>query len=185
MSVSDSRLKRTRVSTSRWRNASFGVTRQIEVWTRWLRPGQQPQALRGLVEQIGLRQDAPADRHHGVGGKDVGAGQLVVELHRGERGFRLGAGEPVGAGPRQLALLGHLVDVGRPQRVGLDADLVDQREPARRAGGKDEFGAADDHFGALRACEGPHADSVKNAASTMAGSANVTHSRRAASRTAP
>src|SRR5262245_55626869 len=41
---------------------------------------EQPQALRSLIHQIGLRQDATAHRHHGVGGEDEGAAQLIVEL---------------------------------------------------------------------------------------------------------
>ena len=105
-------------------------------------PRQQPQALRGLVDQIGLGQDAAADRDHGVGGENEGAAQFVVELHRFERGVRLGAGEAIGAGARQLAPLRGLVDIGRTQRVGLDAGLVEQAEPSRRTGGENEFGAA-------------------------------------------
>ncbi len=105
--------------------------------------GEQPQALRRLVEQLRLRQDAPADRDHGVGGEDVGAFELVVEPHHGERGFGLAARQPRGAGARQFAALRRLVDVGGAQRVGLDAGLIDQREPARRAGGEHEFWAAD------------------------------------------
>ena len=103
---------------------------------------QQPQALRRLVHQIRLGQDAAADRHHRVGGEDEGAAQLVVELHRFQRRVGLGAGEAIGAGARQLAPPWRLVDVGRPQRVGLDAGLVEQRQAPRRAGGKYEFGAA-------------------------------------------
>ena len=103
---------------------------------------QQPQALRGLVDQVGLGQDAAADRDHGVGGEDEGAAQFVVELHRFERGVGLGAGQPVGAGARQLAPPRGLVDVGRAQRIGLDAGLVEQRQPARRTGGENEFGTA-------------------------------------------
>ena len=106
-------------------------------------PGEQPQALRGLVEQLGLGQDAPADRDHGVGGQDVGALELLVDAHQIERRLGLGARQPVGAGARQLAALGRLVDIGRTQRVGLDAGLIDERDPAGRAGGEDEFGPAD------------------------------------------
>ncbi len=103
---------------------------------------QQPQALRGFVDQIGLRQDAAADRDHGVGGENEGAAQFVIELHRFERGVGLGAGQPIGAGARQFAPLRGLVDIGRTQRIGLDAGLVEQAEPSRRTGSKNEFGAA-------------------------------------------
>ena len=43
--------------------------------------GKQPQALRRLVQQIGLGQDASADRHHGIGGEDEGTLEFVVEPH--------------------------------------------------------------------------------------------------------
>ena len=105
--------------------------------------GEQPQALRRFVEQLRLRQDAPADGDHGVGGEDVGAFELFVDAHHVERRFGLVAREPRGAGARQFAALRRLVDIGRPQRIGLDAGLVDQREPARRAGSEHEFRTAD------------------------------------------
>ena len=69
--------------------------------------------------------------------------QLVVEPHRFERRSRLGARQPVGASARQLAAFGRLVDVGWAQRVGLDTGLIDQHDPAGRAGSENEFGAAD------------------------------------------
>ena len=87
---------------------------------------QQPQALRGLVDQVGLRQDAAADRDHGVGGENERAAQLVVELDRLERGIGFGARQPVGAGARQFAPLRRLIDVGGTQRIGLDAGLIEQ-----------------------------------------------------------
>ena len=64
---------------------------------------QQAQALRRFVEQFGLRQNAAADRHHGVGGEDEGAAQFVVELDVVERRRRLGVRQPVGIGARDLA----------------------------------------------------------------------------------
>ncbi len=60
-----------------------------------------------------------------------------------ERRLGLAARQAVGAGARQLAAFGRLVDVGRAQRVGLDAGLVDEREAPRRAGGEHEFRTAD------------------------------------------
>jgi len=35
-----------------------------------------------------------------------------------------------------------LVDIGRTQRIGLDAGLVEQGEASRRTGGEYEFGTA-------------------------------------------
>ena len=112
-------------------------------------PRQQPQALRGLVDQIGLGQDAAADRDHRIGGEDEGAAQLVVELHGFERRVGLGARQAIGAGARQLAPLRGLVDIGRAQRVGLDAGLVEQAEPSRRTGSENDFGTAE-HAGFVR-----------------------------------
>jgi hypothetical protein len=37
--------------------------------------GQQTQALRGLIQHFGFRQNAAADRHNSVGGQDEGAGE--------------------------------------------------------------------------------------------------------------
>src|SRR6476620_6205326 len=36
-------------------------------------PGKEPQALRGLIEQLGSWQYAPADGHHGVSRQDIRA----------------------------------------------------------------------------------------------------------------
>ena len=106
-------------------------------------PGKQSQALRRLVEQFRLRQNAPADGDNGVGGQNVGPFEVIVDAHHAERCFGLVAREPGGIGARQLAPLRRLVDIGGPQRVGFDADLVDKRKPARRAGGQNQFWTAD------------------------------------------
>ena len=113
--------------------------------------GQQAQALRGLVEQLGLGQDAAADRDHGVGGQDVGAAELLVVAHKLERGLGLCARQPIGAGARQLSALRRLVDIGRTQRIGLDAGLIDERDPAGRAGREHELRPAN-HFCLRNVC---------------------------------
>ena len=105
--------------------------------------GQQPQALRRFVEQLGLRQNSAADRDRGVGGKNEGAAQLVVELYRFKRGRGLRMRQPVRIGAGQFAAARRLVDIDGLERIRLDAGLIDQRQPARRAGGKDEFRATD------------------------------------------
>jgi hypothetical protein len=113
--------------------------------------GQEPQALGSFVDQLGVGQDAPAHRHHGIGGEDVSALQLFVGAHQIERHLGLGAGEPIGAGARQFSAPRRLVDVGGAQRVGLDAGLIDERHPAGRARSEDELGTAD-HFCLRRNC---------------------------------
>ena len=65
--------------------------------------------------------------------------QLVVEVHRGECGVGLEPSQPDRTGARQFPALRRFVDIGRAQRVGLDAGLIDEREPARRTGCQDEF----------------------------------------------
>ena len=135
--------------------------------------GEEPQALRRLVEQLGLRQDAAADRDHGVGGEDEGAFSSSSSAHASRAPLPpCSRASRVGAGARQFAALRRLVDVGRTQRVGLDADLVDKREPARRAGGENEFGPADHGYtlAARRGAAGaPRArlDDVENSAADI------------------
>ena len=79
------------------------------------------------------------------------------------------AREPRGAGAGQFAAFRCLVEVGRTQRIGLDAGLVNKREPARRAGRENEF-RPPDHGHTLAARRGaagaPRArlDDVENSA---------------------
>jgi len=64
--------------------------------------------------------------------------------HHVERRLGLLRRQPCRTGARQLTALRRLVDIGRAQRVGLDAGLVDQREAGRgRAGGEHELRATD------------------------------------------
>jgi len=83
------------------------------------------------------------DGDHRVGGQDVGTLQLLVDAHLCQCGLGFGARKPHRAGARQLAAFRRFVDVGGAQRVGFDAGLVDQRQPARRTRSQDEFWAAD------------------------------------------
>ena len=106
-------------------------------------PGQKTQALRGFVEQLRLGQNAPSDRDHGIGGENESAFKLVIDAHHGQCGLGLAAGKPRGTSPRQFAPFRSFVDIGRPQRVRLDARLINQCEPARRTGSEHEFWAAD------------------------------------------
>jgi hypothetical protein len=80
---------------------------------------------------------------HGIGCEDVGALELVVDAHHAERGVGLVARQPRGVSAGQLAALGRFVDVGGAECVGFDADLINEREPARRAGSEHQFRAAD------------------------------------------
>ncbi len=104
---------------------------------------QKPQALRRLVEQFRLRQNATAYGHHRVGGEDERAFQFFVEPQHRQRGFGFAARQPGRAGARQFSAFRRFINVGWTQRVGLDPGLVDERKPARRTGGENKFGAAD------------------------------------------
>src|SRR5205085_3193887 len=70
---------------------------------------------------------------------------FVVELDGGERRLRLAPRQAVGASARQFASFRRLVEIGRPERVRLDADLIDEGQPPRRAGSEHELGTSDDH----------------------------------------
>ena len=97
---------------------------------------QEPQALRGFVEQLRLWQDAAADGHDGVGGQDKRPFQFLIKSHRGERSFGLAACEPRCAGAGQFTAFRRLIDVGGAERIGFDTGLIDKRQPTRRAGGQ-------------------------------------------------
>src|SRR5258707_14007455 len=92
---------------------------------------KQPQALRRLVDQLGLRQDAAADRHHGVGGQDEGAVYVVVDPNSGQRRRGLGVSQPVGAYARQLARKWCLVEIGGAEGAVLEARPVDEGNTGR------------------------------------------------------
>jgi hypothetical protein len=113
--------------------------------------GQQTQALGGFINQLGLGQNAPADRNHSIGSEDISALQFFVGTHEIKRDLGLRAREPIGTSARQFASLRRFIDIGRAQRVGLDAGLTDERDPARRARSEDELGTAD-HFCLRHAC---------------------------------
>ena len=83
---------------------------------------------------------AAADGDHGVGGEDIAPLSSSSARTCSSAASGPSAREPVGAGARQLAALRGLVDIGGTQRVGLDAGPHLACDPARRAGGEDEFG---------------------------------------------
>ena len=94
--------------------------------------GEEVEAASGGRLVLGLRQDAAAARHHGVGREHDGA--AAARRHGG----RLLLGEALGMLARQLAAVRRLVEDGRVDRVGLDADLAQEVEAPRRGGGQDE-----------------------------------------------
>jgi hypothetical protein len=96
-----------------------------------------PQALQCLgrpVALLRLAENAPPHGDRGVGGKNEGLGIVGLGAHQELGGFSLGAGEPLHQMTRHLSARRRLVDGGGPERIGDDANLLEQSEPARRGG---------------------------------------------------
>ena len=103
--------------------------------------GEQAEAIFGFVVDLAFGQDAPADADHGVGGERDRGGELRPFARRRGGDGRLLGGEPLGQRARRLVAARRLLDVGGDHRVGLDADLRQQRQATRRAGSEDKAGA--------------------------------------------
>ena len=73
--------------------------------------GEQAEARGGLVDDLGLGQDAPADRDHRVGGEDIGAVEIGTPFQPGKAGFGLGTGEPASEIARALAFERALIEI--------------------------------------------------------------------------
>ena len=96
-------------------------------------------AASSIVSALG--QDAPSDRDHRIGGKDqsvLSVRSRLASLVLGRQ--RLEVGKPLSQPARQFTLVGCLVDIGGDQVFGLDADLIQQGQPARRGRSQNEFG---------------------------------------------
>ena len=72
---------------------------------------------------------------NGFVGIGLGFGKLRLILRKG--GLRLG--EALGEGARMLPALGRLVEIGGQKALRLDADLLQQLQPTRRAGGEHQM----------------------------------------------
>ena len=94
--------------------------------------GQEPQALRRLVEQLRLRQDAAADGDHGVSGE--------YEVSRHGNGVRFGACHSPGIKAGDFRTRGRFVDVRCDYRAGGDANLGQQRETPQAGGRQHKSG---------------------------------------------
>ena len=92
--------------------------------------GEQGQRRPRLGLGLGLGQDAPPGRDHGVGG----------ERQRARLGHRrrLRRRHPAGVTVRPLALQRRLVDMRRHDGVGNDAEAREQLQPPRRSGSEDQ-----------------------------------------------
>jgi hypothetical protein len=101
--------------------------------------GQHPQAGGGLVDDLGLRQDAPPDCHHGVGGEDEGLAQVLAVTRRLAGDLRLRPGEALHELPRRFRFQRRLIHIRRQQRVGLDPRLLQERKTTRASRSQDEL----------------------------------------------
>jgi hypothetical protein len=107
---------------------------------------EQAQAIGCLLHGLGLGQDAAANGHHRIGGQHQ---RIVAEPgHAGLvlRRQGLEVGQALRQLARQLAPFGRLVDMGWHQMLRLDADLVEQGQPARRGGCQNQVGTAGHGF---------------------------------------
>jgi hypothetical protein len=103
-------------------------------------PRQQAQAGGGLVHKLGLGQDAPADRDHGVGGEHQRVRAVLAQARHLGGGLGLLARQARGQAARRFALMGRLVDIGGDHLVGRDPDLIEELQASRRGGGQDQSG---------------------------------------------
>jgi len=99
--------------------------------------------LRRLVQQLGLGQDAAADRHHGIGGQDVGALELLVDAYQRKRGppsrAPAGLAQARGSSPRCGV---SSMSVGRSESGSIPA-WFDQLHAAGRTGCEHELRTSD------------------------------------------
>jgi len=107
--------------------------------------GEQPQTLRGLVEKLGLGQDPAPDGYNGIRGENIGTAELLVLAHKVERGVGFARASRLaqarGSSPRFGV---SSTSVGR-SASGSMAGLIDEREPAGRAGREHELRSSN-HF---------------------------------------
>ncbi len=103
---------------------------------------EQAKAIGCLLHGLGLGQDAAPHGDHGIGGQHHG-----IATKAGDAGLVLGGeclevGQTLRQLARQFALFGSFIDMGRHQMLGLDADLVEKSEPARRGRGQNQVGTS-------------------------------------------
>ena len=75
-----------------------------------------------------------------IGREDVGVLELLAITGDPARDLGLRAGKALGEFAGRLRSQRRLVHVGRQERVGLDAGLLQQGQPARRSGRRMSFG---------------------------------------------
>ncbi len=103
--------------------------------------GQEIEARLRLVARLALRQDAQADADHRIRSERQAGGKIRPLARNRRRGERLLTGQPFGEPARLFAPVRRFVDLGRQDRIGLDADLRKERKPARRSRPQHETGA--------------------------------------------
>jgi len=100
--------------------------------------GQEVEARRCLVERLAFRQDPPADADHRVRGEREARREIGRLRRHRRRSERLLHGQSFGERARRFAATRRLIDLGRQDRVRLDADLGQKREPTRGSRRKHE-----------------------------------------------
>jgi len=100
---------------------------------------EHAQRIASLMLEVGLAEHAAADRNHGIGGEHEGLGVILLGADELPGCFRLGARETAHDVAGHLALGHALVDRGRAERIRGNADLLQQRQTARRGRGQHEL----------------------------------------------
>ena len=100
---------------------------------------QKAQALQRLVRHFAFRQNAPPDGDHSIGRQNIGIGEfgILVQTLRGSARFF--HAQPCCKTARQFVALGSFIQIGGEQRIGLNADLLQQRETSWRRRRQHEF----------------------------------------------
>ncbi len=134
----ESRLKRTRVSTRRWRRAPLGVISGKPVYTRCARPesSRRQSSASSRISHLG-RMRRPTQTTVSAASTSEGPIFVAPDRHRRGDGCLFGA-ETLRQGARRFVALRRLFDIGGDHRVGLDADLRQQGQTAWRSRRQDE-----------------------------------------------
>ena len=100
--------------------------------------GQETEAHLRVVARLALRQDAQTDANHRIRSERQAGREIRPPTRNRRRGERLLAGQPFGETARLFAPAWRFVDLGREDRIGLEADLRKELKPARRSRPKHE-----------------------------------------------
>jgi len=97
------------------------------------------EAFGGLLDLFGLAENAAADGDDGVGGQNVGVGDIAVVGDLVARRLRLGFRQTGDESSRHLTFAGRFVDRGRSVCVRFETDLGKERNTPWTGAGEYEL----------------------------------------------